>query len=815
MAHIRLRALLCPGIAIPALLAAQQPHPNAPAIPTIAATSAGLERRDGFVPIVLDRRTGSVWIELPGEGTRLLLCAALATGLGSNPIGLDRGSAGRCYVARFQPAGSAQLVVLENWSYRGLPANPAHARSVEEAFASSTVASLPVLARDSGRVLLDAAELLRRDWMDVTGRLQQTGQGAYSIAASRSFVYEPATRAYPRNTELEMGLTFEAKGRPGATVAAVAPDGRAFTVRQHLTLAALPDDTYRPREFDPRMNFFAIGFKDYAQPVEAPLERRWIARHRLERENPADPRSPIRNPIVYYIDRGIPEPIRTATLEGARFWVEAFDRAGLKGGFKVELLPEGADPMDIRYNVVQWENRNERGWSYGEAQIDPRTGEIVKGMARLDSHRGRTAFNLVAAFAGAETAADTHFVLGRVRQITAHEIGHTLGMAHNYIASTYGRGSVMDYPAPRVKLGPDGEIDLSEAYATGPGKYDVLSVRWGYGIFPAEHEADSLRAIVAEALRDGLLFLSDADARPDFASDPRTNLWDDQATPEAFLRDQLAVRRRALSQFGLRNIRAGEPVATLQERFAPLYFFHRFALRSVAKVIGGVEYQHAVAGDGQQETRPVSGARQRAALAQLLGALSPRDLAIPDTVLTLLGPRPFGYDDSVELFRSRTQPVFDEFGAAGAMAQLVLEPLLQRDRLARVIQQASHDPTQLSLGELLGTVKRSIWDAASERSPRDAALRRVVQLGYAERLIGLAADTGAAGDVRAAADLTLETLRAEASRRGNTAGATLEARAHWRAIAAEIAAWQRDHNVPAPNALPAPPGEPFGAGDEP
>jgi hypothetical protein len=717
-------------------------------------------------------------------------------------------------VARLDRTGSKLLVILENWNYRSSFAdNPAHARSVAESFAPSTVAALPVVAQSGDRALVDATDYLLRDWYDVTGALAEAKERPYALAKDRSWIPAPAVRAFPKNTELEAALTFEARERPGAIVSQIVPDGRAFTVRQHLTLTALPDDGFRPRPLDPRVSFFGIAFRDYAQPVQQPLVRRWINRHRLERVNPADPKSPIKNPLVYYIDPGIPEPLRTATLEGARFWSEAFDRAGLVGGFKVELLPQGVDPLDIRYNVVQWENRNEIGWSIGGGLFDPRTGEILKGMARMDSHRGRTAYSIVAALAGAETAADTHYVLGRVRQVTAHEIGHTLGMAHNYIASTHGRASVMDYPAPRVRLDANGNVDLRDAYALGPGEYDVLAIRWGYGIFPPEHEADSLRAIVADGIQRGLLFLSDADARPDFASDPRVNLWDDDAAPEAFLASQLAVRRAALREFGLKNILVGEPVATLQERFARLYFFHRFAAFSTAKVIGGVEYHHALAGDGQQVTRAIPGARQRKALTQLLGTLAPAELAIPDTVLTLLGPRPFGYDPTDELFASRTRPTFDEFSAAGSLANLVLGPLLQRDRLARVVQQSAHDPQALSLPELLATVKRSVWDAPAERNPRDAALRRAVQRAYLDDVLLLAADTAAAPDVRAIAQLALGTLRHEAETRGAAAGPSVEVKAHWQALAADITAWQRDRRLPTTLPLPAPPGDPFGEDD--
>lgn len=781
---------------------------------TIASRTAGYERREGFIPMFVDAKSGKLLLELPGDSTRALLLIAQGTGFGSNPIGIDRGASADEQVLRFDRDGDRVLVVFENWRYRtSALSNADHRRTVAEAFPPSIVASLPILAEEQGRMLVDATDFAVRDWTDVVGTMARSQQGNYSLARDRSGINRALTRGFTDNSEIDVNLTYALSGgRPGGIVSQTVPDPRAFTLRTHLALHRLPDDSYRPRTLDPRVGYFGITFHDFAQPIQQPLRVNWISRHRLERTNPRDASSPFKKPIVYYIDRGIPEPIRSATLDGAKFWEQAFDQAGLRGGFRTELLPEGVDPLDARYNVVQWINRNERGWSVGGSLGDPRTGEILKGMARMDSHRARTDYNLYAGLMGAEpAAADTHFVLARVRQVTAHEIGHTLGLAHNYIASTYERGSLMDYPPPRVRLSADGSIDISAAYGVGPGPYDVWAIRWGYGTFPAELERDSLRAIVADGLRRGFLYLSDGDARPDFASDPRTNLWDDASTAAEFLRHQTDVRRVAIQRFGLRNIRAGEPVALLQERFAPVYFMHRFALNSLAKTIGGMEYTNPMSGDAQQATRPIPRAQQLEATRQLLAALVPEELAIPDTIITLMVPGAGGVTPQVELFGTRTRPAFDELGAARTLAQMIVDMTLQRERAARLAQFATRPGPQLTFGMLVDEVVRATMNRATPAQPKLAALSRVTQRAVTDRLILLAADSVAAPEVRSIAEVKLTDLRALA--RGRAIGA-LDERAHWLAIARDIDRWIEHREVPRLTpALVAPPGDPFGIPD--
>jgi hypothetical protein len=790
-----------------ALTATILPAQQAPAA-TIAGRTAGLDKRDGFIPVYLNDRTGAVWLELPADSTRLLFMTTLATGLGSNALGLDRGSGGGVRVARFDKSGERVLVTFENTRYRS-SGGVDNQRTVAEGFASSTVAALPLLAEEGGRLLVDATDFVLRDWNDIAGTLTRSRQGSYAVARDRSRPYKPYTKAFADNTEIDIALTLAANGEPGGALGRFVPDARALNFRQHLTLLRLPDAAFRPREADPRVGYFGVSFYDYATPLQGQLEKTWASRHRLERVNPNDPKSPIKNPIVYYVDRGIPEPLRTATLQGVAFWTEAFDRAGLKGAFKVELLPEGIDPMDARYNVVQWVNRNERGWSVGGALTDPRTGEMLKGMARMDSHRNRTDYNIYAAFMGADAAAaDTAFVLARIRQVSAHEVGHTLGLGHNYIASTYERGSVMDYPAPRIRV-KNGAIDISAAYDRGPGLYDVWAIHWGYGIFPAASEADSLKAIVADGLKKGYLYLSDGDARPENAADPRTNLWDDAATAGEFLAHQMEARRIAMQRFGLRTIRTGEPLEILQDRFPLLYFFHRFAINGVTKTLGGLEYANPLKGDGQQATRIISAARQREAMQQLVTALAPEELAIPDTVLTLFAPR-LDANSNVELPGSRTYPAFDELGAARTLAGMIVDGALQRERAARMVQYSARVKDGYSLQEAIGALVKGTWDAPAPATGKLIALQRVTQRTVADRLVTLAADKEAAPAVRAIVEFELIRLREAASAHA-AAAANDGAKAHWLAIAQLITRYQEKGEVPASTpALRPPPGDPFG-----
>ncbi len=793
---------------------------------TIATKTTGLEHRSGLLDLYLDKKAGKVWLALPAAsdpGGRIgsyLYVEALASGLGSNPVGLDRGQVGEAQVLDIRRQGGRVLFELPNLRFRAGAETPsdnaAERRAVAESFATSVVWAAPIDTEDAdGRLLVDLTSFLLRDSHGAAGALAIARQGSWSLDAGRSAVDLDGCRVFPKNVELSALLTFQSSGA-GPLVREVAPASagdRTVSLTARQSLIALPDAGFRPRRFDPRMGHFAVGFLDLAVPLAAPLEGHFAARHRLRKVDPTAARSKVVEPLVYYVDNGAPEPVRSALVEGASWWAEAFEAAGFIDGFRVEVLPEGIDPLDARYNVVQWVHRSTRGWSYGGGAIDPRTGEMVNGHVLLGSQRvrqDRLLFEglLGAAGTGSGGPADPiELSLARIRQLAAHEVGHSLGLNHNFAASTYGRASVMDYPAPWVKVTPAGDLDLSDAYAKGIGAWDIQAIRYLYSEFPAGQEKTGLDQIVQETLSRGMLYLSDQDARPLGAAHPLANLWDNGADPIAALVESSKVRHIALSRFGVGNLGPDRPLALLNDVLAPLYFHPRYQVEAAVKSVGGATYEYAMPGDGQAPVRPVPAADQRRALEAVLATIAPAELDLPDSILALLPPRPPEVQDSVETLRGNTDPIFDPLGAASTAADFAIGALLAPERAARLVDQHRRDPTLPGLEEVLDRIVATSFSGGA--TARLAEIRRTVEAAAVRRMIGLAGNPAASPGVRSRVEAALLTLAS----RPISGGEPVEERAYFGHLAREINRFFRRAETldrPVDPVPEIPPGQPIG-----
>ena len=731
------------------------------ALPSIGEFTSDMTKKDGLIPVYYDDESDKVYLAVPTDHAEYLFQSSLPYGVGSNDIGLDRGQLGNTRLVSFEKFGNKVLLKQHNTKYRAAHGSDAEKQSIDEAFADSVIAGFTLVAKNDSASLIDYTPFLLSDIHGIGNRLAGTNQGSFSVDNMRSGVYLPKTKGFEKNTELEALVTFAGK-KPGEYVQQVTPDPESLSVHLHHSFVALPDDNYTPREYHPYSGYWKFSYFDYSTPISEPTEQRFITRHRLNKKTPHAAMSEAVEPIVYYLDPGIPEPVMTALKEGASWWNQAYEAAGYKDAFQVKVLPEGADPMDVRYNVINWVHRATRGWSYGSSVVDPRTGEIIKGHVTLGSLRVRQdyliALGLTSPYkdGSTDTTAQQKMALDRIRQLSAHEVGHTLGIAHNFAASENNRASVMDYPHPKISI-KNGKISLEGAYDKGIGAWDIHAVAYGYQDFASDVEAtEALAKIIVKGRNEGLSFKSDPDTRSSRHASANGHMWENGSNPlDAF--DEISqVRELALANLGLDTLSPNSSLSSLENALVPIYLLHRYQLEAVAKQVGGLVYEYERKGDytkaqGQQFVAP---AVQQRAMQQLITATTADYLKIPESVLALIPPTAYGDDITREHFKGKMGLMLDPVSAAASASNFAFELLLHPERLNRLEWQtrSTNDRRKkVGVSMLVKQILNVHWYKNKSQSP----LAKRLQLVALNAVMQAVTNEKLAPEVRMEAELAL------------------------------------------------------------
>ena len=682
---------------------------------------------EGFMNFSYNDDSGKIILDINKLDSEFMYINSLSRGVGNNDLGLDRGQLGNSRLVYFTKRGNKILLIQPNLRYVSNSSNDLENKAVEEAFARSVLFGFDIIEKTKDSYKIDITSFLIRDAHGVSQRLRYSNSGSYTLNKSMSAIDLDRTKAFPKNIEFDVLLTFT--GNPsGNLVRSVTPTASNLTVNQHHSFVELPDNNYKKRKFDPRSGSNPFIVYDYSTPIDDKLEQRFIVRHRLNKKYPKQEISEPVEPIVYYIDNGTPEPVKSALIEGGNWWNQAFESAGYKDAFRIEVLPEDADPMDVRYNLIQWIHRSTRGWSYGASIVDPRTGEIIKGQVSLGSLRVRQDYMILSGLIDNPNDIENKSLikktsLDRIRQLSAHEIGHTLGFAHNYISSANNRSSVMDYPHPKIDI-VNGNINIDNAYSKNIGDWDKVSVRYAYTDFQEnENEDVKLNDIIEEAVNKGLYFLSDSDSRPVGSANPFSHLWDNGEFPYIELDKLLKVRDLALKNIDLDNLVDGEPYDRIEDILVPIYMLHRYQIESAAKAIGGVDYLYFVKNKNNDKVKFVDSKLQKESLKSLLNVLNPKNLVLPTNLIQILSPRSFRNPRTRENFESNTGVTFDYINASSSIINHTLTFLMNPERINRIYQQNMFGENILTLDDYLTIISNSIF-SNKRMSPYESSINK-------------------------------------------------------------------------------------------
>ena len=781
---------------------------------SITEKTKSMKKMDGYLNMFWDNNSGKLWLEISDFDQEFLYVNSLMAGMGSNDVGLDRGQLGNSRIVYFHRIGPKILLIQPNYRYRANTDDEKEKASVADGFAKSTIWGFKVEEEENGKVLVDATDFFLNDAHGIVSRLKRQKMGNYKVDKSRSAIHLPATMNFPKNTEVEALMTYTGTN-PGSFVRQVTPTPNAITMRIHHSFLELPDNNYKPREHDPRAGYGAISFQDYAVPLDESIYIKYIRRHRLEKKNPRSRKSEAVEPIIYYVDPGVPEPVKTAMLESGLWWNQAFEAAGYKDAFQVKILPDGAHPMDARYNMIHWVHRATRGWSYGSSIDDPRTGEIIKGNVSLGSLRLRQdyliATGLLAPYKNGDKIPNhmRELALSRVRQLVAHEIGHTIGLSHNFISSANDRASVMDYPHPTVSLDNNGNVEWRNAYDEGIGEWDKVTIRYGYQDFPeGTNEKEALEKIIQDGIRRGYTFITDQDARPLGSAHPTAHLWDNGKDPITELDNLMRVRKVALENFGENNIRYGQPYSDIEDVLVPIYLLHRYQIEGASKVVGGLNFSYALRGDGQFITKFVDPNFQMAALDGLINTLQPEALTLREELLKLIPPRAAGRGRTRESFNSRTSVTFDGVSLAETAANLTSRVLFHPARATRLVEYHARDNNQPGLEKVLNKI---IDGSINRTAPKGLAgeVKRNVDFIVLDHLMNLAINKEASPAVNS---ITMESVSLLNEQLKRSRGKTSRDKAHLNMLQKKINIFLDEPNKFDPIKVPsAPPGSPIGS----